>query len=937
MADKRKWTLFISAMMAVGLANYGCGDEDAVFLPEGDPSAAADECKNANSCSTAEACQSGVGAIACKCVSDADYCHSDARCNGVGSCKYECSKNAGTCGYAGCASDPACQSGPGPGPGPQPTCDVSTLAAADDFDNDGITNGKELTSRIEVNGETKSLDPCKLDTDGDGISDGDEDLNHNGIYEPWLGETNPVDINDPEDADTEAGKSKIAVKKLVCNADNLRDSILLRSYRVAKIRNDIQYLSDINNTTSDVTAFDDPSTKVVGAFIGLSESFDAVNFIHYAFHDYTDSSNPVASERVLSNANDFNSTDNFIPNSVWLNNNIYARLTPSSQLDFERFQVVPDHVVNRHIFTLTLAEGVKLSDVRDEIVANITEGESKVQSASAFGDCADNKAKLYLAQSRYYENASDRDPIFIYSIALACNGDMASIATENMMNDVKSGTLVAGDTKFYSNRDFLCQQEKYGDAAGSVDFLWVVDNSGSMADELDNLSKTIDMFNEKLENSGIDFHIGVTTTDSYTIDEWPDGYKAYESVYVEGGKGKSLSYLEPTGLINGSGQVDNGVKCMFFEGDSTEHFKTRMLSRGCTKNGVTRKNICGYGLEDGIKSGVETLRRLATTSGGDNGYEQKVQFACGSTDVSECANINRCILRDEALKYIIFVSDEESRQFKESVGVSANVYATFENHKGSELKICKTGYKLSVEDGQDSQNILEIVYNMAMGVPNGLDDSSASTICNPEMKTTTLISRESNAISESSTAEELKAAAPEYYNMLMYYIQQYNQFAGKGGIAAFAIVGDIGVEKNGTCEVLDDSNAGATEGANYGLSYIHLAKFLGALDANGQFTGKTGASGCICNTEYTTTVNQIFEDVQGRVASHPLRGYPISATIRVAVAKSDGSIKELERGASMNGWRYDESQNAITFNGLTGVEGSDEIAISYVIWSRDEG
>ncbi len=927
MADKRKWTLFIGAVMAVGLANFGCSDEDAVFLPEGDLNSVAEDCKTQNTCKTADACQSGVGAIACKCVTDSDYCHSDARCNGVGNCSYQCSPNAGTCGYAGCANDPACKSGPGPGPS---TCDIDNLSPNEDFDKDGIPNGKELNSRIEVNGEMKSLDPCKADTDGDGIFDGDEDLNQNGIFEPWLGETNPVDINDPEDADTAAGRNKSAVKKLVCNPDNLRDSILLKNYRVAQVRKGMQYLSDdVNKVSSDVTAFDDKATNVVAAFIGSEESYDAVNFIHFAFQNYETGE---SSAYVLETANDFNSLDNRIPNSVWLNNKTYARLTPDSAPDFERFQVIPDHVVNRHIFTLTVAEGTTLTDVRNELVKNITEGKSGIVSTETFDACADNKIKMYYAQSRYED---DNSSFYIYSVALACNSSMASIDTTNMMNDVKSGTLVAGGTKFYSNRDFLCQQEKYGDASGTVDFLWVVDNSGSMADELDNLTKTIAMFTEKLSNSGIDFHIGVTTTDSYTIDEWPSGYQAYESVYTnKEGKGKSNSYLEPTGLINGSGQADNGSKCMFFVDEPIEQFQRRMLSRGCTKNGVQGKNICGYGLEDGIKSGVETLRRLAAGEGGE-GYDKKYEFACGNT-TEGCNNINRCMLRDDSLKYIIFVSDEESRQFKESVGVSRGVSASFSSHTTTPLQVCNTGYKLSVVEGADLQNILQIVYQMALGVPNNLDDEAAKTLCNPELKTKELVSRTSNPITEGMSAEDIKEYAPDYYHMLMYYIQQYKQFAGSGGIAAFAIVGDIGVENNGTCQALGE-DVSSVNGANYGLSYIHLAKFLGALDEDGQFTGKTGASGCICNTEYSETINQIFEDVQGRVASHPLRGYPISSTIRVAVAKSDGNIVELTRGASTNGWRYDESQNAITFNGLTGVQGDDEIAISYVIWSKDEG
>ena len=38
-------------------------------------------------------------------------------------------------------------------------------------------------------------DPTNPDTDGDGVPDGVEDANHNGAYEPELGETSPL-VND---------------------------------------------------------------------------------------------------------------------------------------------------------------------------------------------------------------------------------------------------------------------------------------------------------------------------------------------------------------------------------------------------------------------------------------------------------------------------------------------------------------------------------------------------------------------------------------------------------------------------------------------------------------------------------------------------------------------------------------------------------------------
>jgi hypothetical protein len=47
-----------------------------------------------------------------------------------------------------------------------------------------------------------------------------------------------------------------------------------------------------------------------------------------------------------------------------------------------------------------------------------------------------------------------------------------------------------------------------------VDILWVVDNSGSMAEEQDDLSTNFDAFINFFIGSGLDWHIGVVTTDT---------------------------------------------------------------------------------------------------------------------------------------------------------------------------------------------------------------------------------------------------------------------------------------------------------------------------------------------------------------------------------------------------------------------------------------
>ena len=60
---------------------------------------------------------------------------------------------------------------------------IKEAAAGRDADADGLIGSVE---------ERLGTDPNDPDTDADGLYDGEEDANHNGIYEPELGETDPL-------------------------------------------------------------------------------------------------------------------------------------------------------------------------------------------------------------------------------------------------------------------------------------------------------------------------------------------------------------------------------------------------------------------------------------------------------------------------------------------------------------------------------------------------------------------------------------------------------------------------------------------------------------------------------------------------------------------------------------------------------------------------
>gem|GEM_PF-1333083 len=68
---------------------------------------------------------------------------------------------------------------------PDPNCIGSEDGLGDgyDGDSDGLSDLAEAML---------GTDPDNFDTDGDGLKDGDEDTNHNGTYEPSLGETNAL-------------------------------------------------------------------------------------------------------------------------------------------------------------------------------------------------------------------------------------------------------------------------------------------------------------------------------------------------------------------------------------------------------------------------------------------------------------------------------------------------------------------------------------------------------------------------------------------------------------------------------------------------------------------------------------------------------------------------------------------------------------------------
>jgi parallel beta-helix repeat protein len=155
-----------------------------------------------------------------------------------------------------------------------------------DSDNDGIYDGTEMgignsdlhpdtdTTRgffvIDQDNSTVT-DPTNWDTDGDNKADGDEDTNHNGKYEPELGETDPLfpdtdedGIPNHDDPDDDNDGMPDWWEKLFSNAlDSMDSSDGIKDYDNDGFTNFEEYLGD---------------DEVAGEFDDSSDPMDPLSF-----------------------------------------------------------------------------------------------------------------------------------------------------------------------------------------------------------------------------------------------------------------------------------------------------------------------------------------------------------------------------------------------------------------------------------------------------------------------------------------------------------------------------------------------------------------------------------------------------------------------------------------------------------------------------------
>lgn len=171
-----------------------------------------------------------------------------------------------------------------------------------------------------------------------------------------------------------------------------------------------------------------------------------------------------------------------------------------------------------------------------------------------------------------------------------------------------------------------------------ADILFVVDNSGSMDDEQENLRRNFGAFIDEIAGAG-DYQLAIVTTDLDSIDANRQPFERRGRVTAS--YGGQPYYALQNGVLNTAGcQFIEGLEHGCFRGDdpSTRIIKSNVLDKQ-QQSDAFKANVlvgsCGSGLERGLDAMIRALER------------------------SRDGDCNAGFLRPEANLVIVLVSDEE--------------------------------------------------------------------------------------------------------------------------------------------------------------------------------------------------------------------------------------------------------------------------------------
>ncbi|MEZ4409724.1 MAG: hypothetical protein R3A52_25115 [Polyangiales bacterium] len=405
-------------------------------------------------------------------------------------------------------------------------CALGTDPYDADTDGDGMRDGREVDypracvagdraaqrrpSRVCVGdgdcaaGETcVGLDPAARDSDGDGVRDGDEDLNADGVINEARGETDPRlwDTDGDGRSDGDGGLD-------ICRAEGLAtpDRSPLGATGVQVAREAAWRGSPARSVAgmsgAEGLLLDDVAAGVAGAVVDLAGGDDV----------------RAEAERV----------EGFVSAAMGVPVLVGQRVTTHEELPA---------VTSLY----RVAAGGSAGALRDRVAAGLLDVD-----VAAGGPAYPEATALYVEVTTVARPTRGRVTALV-AVAPVDDYDDPSRPTGIRARDLTNTTGLADSTR---DLDFRCQRFSAGDAP-MVDFLWLVDTSGSMSDDQERLGNTAVRFFNNLNGAGVDFRVGVLTAGSSMLNLDAPGFRFISGASPTGAR--DLAWEVTTGAYMGNG------------------------------------------------------------------------------------------------------------------------------------------------------------------------------------------------------------------------------------------------------------------------------------------------------------------------------------------------------------------------------------------------
>ncbi len=360
-----------------------------------------------------------------------------------------------------------------------------TDAADPDTDRDGLTDGVELgliepadrdlcRNFIADSDPNTVTDPLNPDTDGDGIMDGAEDANQNGRFEE--GELNPNDGNDGKGAAHNACSTE---NLITINFFNIKDAdaLLALADEYRDIPPDIN-ISKLTLNGSEKGFIFVHKDKGVGGFLIEKKSEGA---------------DVIEEEKIIRGDTPCKVPSGYLQKIDCLSNPITQTFItwdgyPAIVANYDYGRGEEDDLKGR----LNLIAKAFLGDIVDGLFADGVE--------KGGGHSADWKLEIEII--RRQNNRS-----IVVGSLVSSDKFSSDPLLKILRGDITNGSAIAqiGDTT-----GVQCDIKNSGNPI--VDFIWVVDDSCSMAPYQKAVNLAATSFVDKLQNSQVDYRIAAITT-----------------------------------------------------------------------------------------------------------------------------------------------------------------------------------------------------------------------------------------------------------------------------------------------------------------------------------------------------------------------------------------------------------------------------------------